>query len=470
MTRSVHAFGAPALFAALLLAPLPGVPYEVRGSLGLLVWMSWWWIAMPVDLAVTAFLPPVVLAIFNFLPVTAILPAYAEQLVFLLLGANMRSTLWRRWGLDRRIALVSLLTIGTGARQQLVAWFVVAAALSSILPNAVVAAAMMPVVIAMLRFLGIAELRTSVFGSGLLIAVAWGTSVGGAGTPLGGAHNLLTVQFMEQWLGREFLFTTWLVRLGPITLLATAAAALFMTAVLRPEVERVEGTRAYFAQELQRLGPMSAPERIGLAFFAAATLLSFTRQLYAAWLPGLTPAFAFMAFGMLSFVVRHRGEALLDWPYAEKQMTWGLIFLFAGGSALGQVLSETGTAKFLADRLVPLAGAGPLAAILVFSLIAIVLTQITSNTAAAAIVIPITISTCQGLALNPIPYVYIAGVAVNFGLMLPSSSAGPAIAAGYGVDLKTMFWQGAKLTALLWVLLVAAGYLLARFWPAFGSA
>jgi di/tricarboxylate transporter len=64
------------------------VPYEVRGSLGLLIWMSWWWIAMPVDLAVTAFLPPAVLAIFNFLPVSAILPAYSEQLVFLLLGAT----------------------------------------------------------------------------------------------------------------------------------------------------------------------------------------------------------------------------------------------------------------------------------------------------------------------------------------------------------------------------------------------
>lgn len=469
-TRRVHAFGAPVVFLALLLVPLPGVPYEVRGSLGLLVWMSWWWIAMPVDLAVTAFLPPVVLAVFNFLPVSAILPAYSEQLVFLLLGANILSTLWRRWGLDRRIALVSLLTIGPRARQQLIAWFLVAAALSSILPNAVVAAAMMPVVIAMLRFIGIGELRTSVFGSALLIAVAWGTSVGGAGTPLGGAHNLLTVQFVEQFVGHEFLFTTWAVRLAPLTVLALAAAAVFMTVALKPEIERVEGSRAYFSQELLQLGPMSAPERIGLGFFVAAILLSFTRQLYAWWLPGLTPAFAFLGFGILSFLIRHKGEALLEWNYAEKQMTWGLIFLFAGGSALGQVLSDTGTAKFLADRLVPLAGGGTFTAVVVFSFVAIVLTQITSNTAAAAIVIPITISACEGLGINPMPFVYVTGAAVNFGIMLPSSSAGPAIAAGYGADLKTMFWQGARLTALLWALLVVTGYLLARFWPAFGEA
>jgi di/tricarboxylate transporter len=84
--------------------------------------------------------------------------------------------------------------------------------------------------------------------------------------------------------------------------------------------------------------------------------------------------------------------------------------------------------------------------------------------------VPITISTFDRLGLSPVPFVYIVGAAVNFGLMLPSSSAGPAIAAGYGVNLKTMFWQGAWLTVLLWVLLVSAGYLLMRFWPAFGMA
>lgn len=450
--------------------PLPSAPYEVRGSIGLLIWMSWWWITEPVDLAVTGFLPPVVLALFNFLPVTRILPAYSEQLVFLLLGANMLSTVWRRWGLDRRIALVSLLAIGTGARQQVIAWFLISAMLSSVLPNAVVAAAMMPVVIAMLRFIGIAEIARSAFGSALLIAVAWGTSVGGAWTPLGGAHNLLTVEFLQKFLNREFLFTTWFVRLLPLSILTTVASLAFMAFALRPEINRVEGSRAYFMKELQALGPMSVQERLGLTFFLAATLLAFTRQLYAELLPGLTPAFAFVAFGILSFAIRHKGEALLEWDFAQKHMVWGLIFLFAGGSALGQVLSETGTASFLANGLVPLADGGGAIAIVVFSFIAIVLTQITSNTAAAAIVVPITISTFQQLGLNPVPFVYIVGAAVNFGIMLPSSSAGPAIAAGYGVDLKTMFWRGAWLAALLWVLLIGAGYLLVRFWPAFGAA
>jgi sodium-dependent dicarboxylate transporter 2/3/5 len=467
----LETLGGPGVFLLLALGPLPSVPYPVRASLGLLVWMSWWWIARPVHLAVTAFLPLVVIALFDFLPIGTILPAYAEPLVFLLLGANTLATLWRRWGLDRRIALVSLLGIGTATHRQILTWFLLAAVLSSFLPNAVVAASMMPIVVAMLRFIGIDDVGRSAFGSSLLIAVAWGTATGGSGTPLGGAPNLLTVQFLEQRLiDHEFLFTTWVTRLLPLTALTAGAAVVFMRLAFKPEMDRVNGTREYFAQELHALGPMSRPERWGLALFGGATLLAFTRQLYAAAVPGLTPAFAFLAFGVLSFTIRHKGQAILDWEYAQTHMVWGLIYLFAGGSALGQILSETGTARFVADRLVPLAADGGFLAVVVFSFLAVSITQITSNTATVAIVVPITISTFERLGLNPIPFVYLVAVAANCGIVLPSSSAGPAVAAGYGVNLRTMASRGLWLSALIWVLLAGAGYLFARFWPAFSVA
>ena len=459
------------MFLVLAALPLGTVPYPVRASLGLLVWMAWWWVAEPVHLAVTAFLPIVVLAIFNFMPVSAILPAYSEQLVILIIGANTLATLWKRWGLDRRIALVSLLGLGTGTRQHLVAWFVIAAVLSSVLPNAVVSAAMMPIVIAMLRYIGIEDLGKSAFGSALLIAVAWGTSVGGAGTPLGGAHNLLAVQFIERELiAHEFLFTTWLARVLPLTALLCVASALFMRYGLTPEIEQVAGSRAYFKEQLSEMGELSTPERWGLVLFSAATLLAFTRQLYADLVPGLAPAFVFLSFAVISFVVRYRGQPLLTWQYAEQHMVWGLIYLFAGGSALGQVLSDTGAARFLAERLVPLASDGGFVAIAVFSLLSMAVTQITSNTATVAIMVPITISTFQGLGLNPVPFVYLVTTAANCGLALPAASAGPAIAAGYGVNLKTMLIQGIYLSAILWILIVVAGYLAWRFWPGFALA
>ena len=469
--RTVHLLGGPVVFLLLLLVPASSMTYPVRGSLGLLLWMSWWWISEPVHLAVTGFLPLVVLAIFNFLPAGRILPAYSDELIFLLLGANILSTVWTRWGLDRRIALVSLIGVGTGTRRQIMVWFAIATILSAFLPNTVVAAAMIPIVLAMLRFIGIHNLRESAFGSALLIAIAWGTSVGGFWTPLGGAPNLLTIKLLQQTvIQHEFLFMTWVTRLLPFTIVIAGVSFIFMKFAFKPELERVEGTRDYFSHELRSLGKLSVPEKWGLFFFLAAALLAFTRQFYSSLLPGLNPAYAFLTFAVLCFVIRHKGEPLLKWDYAQNHMAWGLFYLFAGGAALGEILSQTGTARFVADLLVPFAGGGGFRAVLVFSLMTMVITQITSNTAAIAIMVPITISTFQSLGVNSVPFVYIVAVAGNCGLMLPSSAGGPAVAAGYGVNLKTMFSRGLWLTALLWSVIVLVGYLLVTYWPGFGTA
>ena len=469
--KTFHVLGGPVVFLLLLLVPLSSMALPVRGSLGLLIWMSWWWIFQPVHLAVTGFLPLVVLALFGFLPVGNILPAYAQELVILLLGANILASLWSRWGLDRRIALVSLMGVGVDTRKQIIVWFGVSAALSTFLPNTVVAASMIPIVMAMLRFIGIENVGKSAFGSALLIAVAWGTSVGGLGTPLGGAPNLLTVRFVEQGvIAHEFLFTTWVTRMLPLTVLIGAVSLIFMRFAFKPEVDQVEGTREYFSRELRSLGKLTVPEKWGLALFLTAILLAFSRQFYASLLPGLTPAFAFLACALLCFVIRHKDEPILKWEYAQSHMVWGLIYLFAGGSALGQILTETGTAQFVADRLIPLAGGGAFTAVLVFSFMTVVITQITSNTAAIAIIVPITISTFQSLGLNPMPFVYIVAAAGNCGFMLPSSAGGPAIAAGYGANLKSMFSWGLWLTILVFLTIVVVGYLLASYWPGFGIA
>jgi solute carrier family 13 (sodium-dependent dicarboxylate transporter), member 2/3/5 len=469
--RTLHLVGGPVAFLLLLVLPGALLDYPVRGSLGLLVWMSWWWIFEPVNLAVTGFLPLVVLALFNFLPVARILPSYAEELIFLLLGANILATVWTRWGLDRRIALVSLIGVGTSTRRQIMVWFAIATVLSAVLPNTVVAAAMIPIVLAMLRFIGIEDIGKSAFGSALLIAIAWGTSVGGFWTPLGGAPNLLTIKLLQQTvISHEFLFMTWVTRLLPLTIAIAAVSFVFMWFAFKPEIDRVNGSRDYFAQELRSLGKMTLPETWGLLFFLAATLLAFTRQFYASLLPGLNPSSVFLTFAVLCFVIRHNGEPLLKWDYAQKHMQWGLFYLFAGGAALGEILSQTGTAKLVADTLMPLAGDGGFRAVLIFSLMTMVVTQITSNTAAVGIMVPITISTFQSLGMNPVPFVYIVAVATNCGLMLPSSAGGPAIAAGYGVNLRMMFSKGAWLAALLWVVIALLGYVLSSYWPGFAIA
>ena len=469
--RAISVIAGPTIFVALLLLPLGGLPYEVRCSIGLLVWMALWWVTRPVHLAVTGFLPLVTVALFNFASVDRILPAYASELVILLLSANVLTTCWTRWGLDRRIALVSLVGVGTNTTRQIISWFVIGMILSAFLPNTIVAATMIPIVVAMLRFIGIEDLWESNLGTALVIAVAWGTSAGGATTPLGGAPNLLTVEYIQEMVtGEEFLFVTWVTRFLPLSLAVMIVTFLYVRVAFKPEITEIEGTREFFLSELKSLGSMSIQEKWGLFLFIAAAFLAFSRPLYSSLLPSLTPAYAFLSCAIICFLVRTQGENLMTWEYAQGKMMWGLFYLFAGGTALGRVLTETGTAAYIAEALLPYASEGGFVAIVVFAGLTLFMTQITNNTAAIAITVPITISTFQSLDLNPLPFIYIVTTVGNCGFMLPTSAGGPAVAAGYGINLKTMAVKGfwACLFALIAVVIV--GYLLSIYWPAFSVA
>jgi sodium-dependent dicarboxylate transporter 2/3/5 len=243
-----------------------------------------------------------------------------------------------------------------------------------------------------------------------------------------------------------------------------------MRVAFKPEMAQVEGSRTFYRDQIRALGPMSMQEHWGLWLFGAATLLAFVRPLYASLLPALAPSYTFLICGLLGFFVRRGGEPLIRWEYAQSNMMWGLIYLFAGGTALGEILNESGAAAAIARMLAPYAGGGGFTAVALFSALTIVVTQITSNTAAIAIVVPIVISTFQGLGINPIPFVYIVTALGNCGFALPSSAGGPAVAAGYGINLQTMFTKGLVLSFLAFVTILAVGYLLTTYWQDFGYA
>lgn len=468
--RTISIVSGPAIFLGLAFLPISGLPYEIRCSIGLLVWMALWWITRPVHLAVTGFLPLATVALFNFASVERILPAYAAELVILLLSANVLTTCWTRWGLDRRIALVSLIGVGTNTTRQIISWFAIGMILSAFLPNTIVAATMIPIVVAMLRFIGIEDLWESNLGTALVIAVAWGTSAGGATTPLGGAPNLLTVEYIQEMVtGEEFLFATWVTRFLPLSLAVMIVTFIYVRFAFKPEIAEVEGTREFFLSELKSLGSMSIQEKWGFFLFVSAAFLAFSRPLYASLIPSLTPAYAFLCCAIICFLVRTKGENLMTWEYAQGKMMWGLFYLFAGGTALGRVLTETGTAGHIAEVLLPYASEGGFVAVLVFAGLTLFMTQITNNTAAIAITVPITISTFESLGLNPLPFIYIVTTVGNCGFMLPTSAGGPAVAAGYGINLKTMAIKGFWACLFALIAVVVVGYLLSVYWPAFSS-
>lgn len=161
--RIVHLLIGPLLFG-LFTALLPhGVftTFESRAAIGTIMWMAYWWVTGPVDYAVTAFLPIALNAIFQMTDMSAVISNYADETILLLLGASIISVMWENTGLDKRIAITFLRLIGSSLRIQLVFWFVLSAVLSAVLPNAVVCATITPIAIAMLKYIGMDDIKTN---------------------------------------------------------------------------------------------------------------------------------------------------------------------------------------------------------------------------------------------------------------------------------------------------------------------
>lgn len=468
--RNLYLILGPVLFL-LCAFFLPSGLFETfasRAAIGTVAWMAFWWITGPVDYAVTGFLPIAINALFQLVDMSAIISNYASETILLLLGASIITVSWEETGLDKRIAARFLGFIGESLRNQIVFWFILAAALSSVLPNAVVCATLTPIAVAMLNYVGEGDIENSRVGSKLLLTIAYAAGLGGIASPLGGAMNLVTVDYIQQLTGEEYIYMHWVIRFLPIVIVLLVTNILFMLRDVK-KTETLGGSKEYFVRAYKEMPKMSFEETCSLILFAVATVLAFTRQMYQDLLPGLKPAYAFIICAIIAFmIVNKKGERVMRWKSAQKKIIWDLLYIFAGGLAVGTLISETGAAQYIGDAVAGMGLTGGLLTVFVIITVTLLMSDVTSNTATAAVAIPIVISIVQGIGLNPIPYIYIASIGVNLSYMLPTSIR--AIPVGYGLSPKYMLKEGWKMTIMVIIAMTAIAYVLLKFWPAFSVA
>ena len=461
----LHLTLGPVLFAAALLLLRQHLPFSAAVALGAIAWMAYWWILLPVEPGVTAFIPIIVNAIFGIVPMPDLMSKYITDVFYLLLGANLLAISWEVTGLDRRLALKSLYLIGTSLKQQVVVWFIVSVLLSTFLPNIVVCAMLSLIAASMLRYVMDEDFAKSKAGVAILLAIVWGVGIGAIGTPLGGAMNLVAVDYIQNLSGAEFLYTAWIVRMLPFLIVLSAVGVIYLLLII-PGKTRLEGSKEYFRGLYRELPPMSKNEKISMVFFFIAVALSFSRELYASILPELKPAVSFLICGMATFLVRKQdGKPLLDWKEAQKKILWGMIFMLGGGLAIGFMIAESGAAGVIGSILSDMELTGDFIVILAIVTITMLLSEISSNTTSAAITVPIVISVTGAMGRNPIPYIFITIAAFNCAYMLPTAVR--AIPIGYGVTPGVMFKKGVALFAASVLAVSALGYLLLKLWPLF---
>ncbi|MFI3214302.1 MAG: SLC13 family permease [Eubacteriales bacterium] len=439
--------------------------FEMRAAIGTVVWMAVWWVSSCVDYAVTAFLPIAINSIIVMSPMSNVIANYSSETILLLLGASILTVSWEEVNLDKRIAYTFLALIGSSLTSQVIFWFLLATAMSAVLPNSIVCATITPIAVSMLRYVGIEDIKNSEIGALILMLIAWGAGLGGLATPLGGAMNLVVVDYIEQYTGTEFLYMDWVIKFAPIMLVLIVSNLLFVL-YIKPKNVNLEGSKEYFIEKNRELGKMTGNEKTCLTLFVIATALSFSRSLYSAYLPGLEPAYIFIICGLFSFLIKKPdGQRLMVWKSVQKKIVWELIYIFAGGLALGTLITKSGAADALGNVLSSANIQNQLLLILVIIVLTIVLSDLTSNTATAAVAIPIVLNLTIAMGLNPIPYLLAASVGVNLSYCMPTSIR--AVPVGYGLPPQFMFKHGIKLTVVVVAMMTVAVWGLTELWPYF---
>ncbi len=436
-------------------------------TLGVLAWMICWWIGLPVHYAVTSLLPVVAVSFLRLAPVDVVVSQYFSETIVQLLGAEFLCQTWKTTGLGRRISLKVLNLVGPSMHQQICAWFFASVLLSLFLPKTITCAVITPIAVSMLDFVGEKDIRTSRPALPILLAIAWGIGIAGATTPLGGAMNLVSISNLESVLGHELPYADWVMRMAPMVAVLLVIALIYLLSFRLP-VRKLEGTREFFRRAYAELGPMGRGERISLILFLTALVLSFARPLYADLFPEFKASYVFLACGLLTFVLHDEShQPLLDWSYAEKNVMWGMLYLYGGGLAIGKLMTESGTASRISELLVAMNIQSDLLLLVIFVVLAALLAETSSNTAAAAIATPVVLSITMALGKNPIPFFFVTALAANGGYFLPLSTR--AVPVSYGMDSRHLLKKGLPLAVINYAAMVAMGYLFLRFWPFFGT-
>lgn len=470
--RLIYLIIGPVLFAIASVALKGTIGGPGAMAIGTLLWMVFWWVTQPVALTVTAFLPVGVNAIFGMVEMGDVISQYASGSIILVFGSCLLTIPWATTGLDRRVALKVLSLVGPSMKSQITVWLLASMIFSSCLPNVAVCALFTPIAVAMIHAAGYKDIKTAAPAVPILLCIGWGAGLGGVGSPLGGAMNVAAIQFFQEWSGHEFMYVDWIVRILPFFILTAILTLSLMYFFFTRKGEKLEGTKDYFEKAYAELGPMKNDEKICGILFLLAMAGAFCRPLFANVLPALEPAYIFAILGSMSFILTRVGkdgkrEPMMTWDHAQANVMWGMMLLFGGGLALGKVVNGSGAGEAIAKLITDMHLTNDLAIVVVFVVFAVLISELTNSTVSAAVTVPIILTLCTNLGLNPVPYWFILVMGYNAEFLLPVSVR--AITVGNGLDADKQMKYGVPFVIARAILVIVLGYAFLKLWPMFGQ-
>ncbi len=456
----------PAIFILFILIfdLSPGHP-EVTFTAGTAILMAIWWITEAVPLAVTALLPIVLFPSFGIMSGKNVAPIYFNHIIFLFIGGFLVALAMEKWNLHKRIALNILLKFGRKPSRILLGFMVATAILSMWISNTATTMMMLPIAMAIIiRFEKLLDKdKVKKYSVGLFIGLAYSASIGGIATLVGTPPNpalvrIFSISFPE---APEISFATWFMFALPVSILFLAFLWIFLVRRFFSGEGGKELNTEIFKEQVQELGPMSYEEKIILTDFVMLIFLWLFRadiKFGLFMIPGWTRLFAnpkfindgtvAIAMSMILFMIaskKHPSEKIMDWNTARK-LPWNIVLLFGGGFALASGFKESGLSQWLGQQLAWVSHLHPLFIVITICTVITFLTELTSNTATAQMLLPIIASLAVAIQFNPLFLMVPATLSCSFAFMLPVATPPNAIVFGSErlkiIDMvKTGIWM-----------------------------
>lgn len=462
----------PGLFLALMLAPLPaGLSEQGQAVLACALWIAVWWMSDAIPIPVTALLPIPLFPLTGALGLAETTASYGHRYVFLYIGGFVLAIAIARWNLHRRIALTILSTVGTDLAMLTLGFMLATALMSMWISNTATTVMMLPIGMALVSQYGDSSDQSDdrrFFGKSLMLAIAWSASIGGVATLIGTPPNLVLAGVVSELYGTQITFTQWFVFGFPFAAVMLLLCWLYLTRVSFPfRGSRFPGSQQQIAGLLRDLGPMQFEEKALLLVFVTTATLWISRAWLQNFIPALDDTIIAVASGISLFLIpsRRPGEKLVTWDEAVR-LPWGILLLFGGGIAIAAGFESSGLALWIANRLTLLDGLAVL--LVVFIVVASVnfLTEITSNLATAAMLLPVLAPMAVSMELHPYLLLVAATTAASCAFMLPVATPPNSIVFGSGyLRIGDMVSKGFWMNLLsIAVLALTVRFLLPLLW------
>jgi sodium-dependent dicarboxylate transporter 2/3/5 len=379
-----------------------------------------YWAFDVLPLMITSILAIVLLPLTDILPAKEAYSLFGNEAVFFILGAFILAAAMMKSGLSSRLALTILSRFGHDPVALLRAIFLLNVTMSFFMSEHAVAAMTFPIIVEIIAALHLPLERVN-YGKSLVLAMAWGSTIGGIATLLGGARAPLALGILRELTGETYTFTEWAVMNIPLTVLLSGVAWILLRTFFPTGAMDISKAEEAVKQRLLEVGRMTLQERI-IAGIMIATV--------AAWI-ALGEQYGLAGVALAAVVVLFALRAV-QWRDVEGYVNWGLILMYGGAISLGSALHKSGAAVWLADQTIVHWATGPVTVVLLIGAAAILLTEVMSNSAAVAILMPLSIAVAGQFDVNPRLMAPLVAVPAGLSFMLPIGTPANAMAFSSG--------------------------------------